>query len=126
MNKFIKDQLKKVNIAMHPYYWDDSTTTIIIQKQGTSNSVQSVQSEQFVIGGNYNIIIENYIINPPPNFSLASNWNFNTVPPEENLTATVLQIMGNMIKFKCIGKTTQVEWEGWLPRKSIKEVSICR
>lgn len=123
MNKFIKDQLKKVNIAMHPYYWDDSTTTIIIQKQGTSNSVQP---EQFVIGGNYNIIIENYIINPPPNFSLASNWNFNTVPPEENLTATVLQIMGNMIKFKCIGKTTKLEWVGWLPRKSIKEVSICR
>lgn len=121
MNKFIKQQLENINTKLSN--WDDSTSKIFIPKQGSNNNVQS---EQFVVGSNYNIIIENYIINPPPNFSLASNWNFNTIPPEENLIATVLQIMGNMIKFKCIGKTTQVEWIGWLPRKSIKEVSICR
>lgn len=124
LNKFIKEQLKKVNIAMHPYDWDDSTTTIIIQKQGTNN--KSTRTD-FIIGMSYDIIIADYIINPPPEFSLASNWNFGTTPPEVNLCATVLQIMGSMIKFKCVGKTTNVIWEGWLPRNSIKkiEVSAC-
>ena len=114
MNKFIKEQLQKITIPITS--WDDDTTHIIIKKQGSNSS------EDFIIGNIYDIIIENYIINPPPNFTLASNWNFNTTPPERELHAKVLQIVGNMLKFQCIGKTTNIEWEGWLPKKSIKIV----
>ena len=114
MNKFIKEQLQKVTIPMD--YWDDNTNHIIIKKQGESIA------KDFVVGNIYDIIIEDYVINPPPNFTLASNWNFNTNPPEKELHVKVLQIVGNMLKFQCKGKTTGIEWEGWLPRKSIKIV----
>ena len=113
VNKFIKEQLKKVNIAIHPYDWDDSTTTIIIQKQVPK------RQQEFVIGRGYDIYVQDYVINEPPNFTLSVNWNFGTVPPEKNLYAVVLQIMGNMLKFKCKSKTTGIEWEGWLPKESI-------
>lgn len=114
MNKFIKEQLQKITIPISN--WDDNTINIIVPKQGNNNIAD------FHIGNKYNILVEDYIINPPPNFTLASNWNFNTNPPEKELQAEVLQIVGKMLKFKCIGKTTNIEWEGWLPRKSIKIV----
>lgn len=114
MDKFIREQLKKITVPI--IFLDDSQTHLLIKKQGGK------EVQDFVIGNNYNIMIEDYIINPPPNFTLASNWNFNTNPPEKELTGEVLQIVGKMLKFKCIGKTTNIEWEGWLPKKSIKIV----
>lgn len=111
MNKFIKDQLNKINVPLPEF--NDYTNHIVIKKQGAK------QNDNLNIGEVYNIKIENYIVNEPPNFSLSSNWNFGTVPPEVNLQAQVLQVMGNMLKFKCKGITTGIEWEGWLPRKSI-------
>lgn len=111
MNKFIKEQLLKIKIPMSD--WDDNTLKIIIYKQDNTSKAD------FVVGNIYNITVANYVINPPPNFSLASNWNYGTVPPEENMTAQVLQIMGNMLKFSCKGESTGITWEGWLPRKSI-------
>ena len=113
MNKFIKEQLQQITIPITS--WDDDTTHIIIKKQGS----RSNSSEDFIIGNNYDIIVEDYIINPPPNFTLSSNWNFNTNPPEKELEVEVLQIVGKMLKFKCVGKTTGIEWVGWIPRKSI-------
>ena len=114
MNKFIKEQLQKVTIPMSS--WDSNTIQVFIPKQ----SANSNKNTDFELYKSYNIVIEDYIINPPPTFTLASNWNFGTTPPEKELSATVLQIVGKMIKFKCIGKTTNIEWEGWLPKKSIK------
>ena len=112
MNKFIIEQLKKVTVKMPD--WDESSTHLVIQKQGAP-----VKPTNFIEGKTYNISIADYVINPPPGFTLASNWNYGTIPPEKNLEAKVLQIMGNMLKFKCKGVTTGVEWEGWLPKKSI-------
>lgn len=94
--------------------WNESSTHLVIQKQGIP-----VKPTDFVEGKTYDISIADYVINPPPGFTLASNWNYGTIPPEKNLEAKVLQIMGNMLKFKCKGVTTGVEWEGWLPKKSI-------
>ena len=111
MNRFIREQLNKITIPMPD--WNDDTTIFVIPKQGNNIKVD------FVVGGTYDIMIEDYILNPPPNFTLSSNWNYNTNPPEKELRVEVLQIVGKMLKFKCIGKTTGIEWEGWLPRKSI-------
>ena len=98
--------------------WDSNTIRINIPKQQASQ----VKQEIFEVGKIYTILIEDYILNPPPTFTLAANWNFGTLPPEKELYVEVLQILGNMIKFKCKGKNTNIEWEGWLPRKSIKVI----
>lgn len=112
MNKFIKEQLNRITAPISD--WNDSSLKIHVGKQGAKP-----KAEGFNLGMTYNIKIESYIINPSPTFTLAANWNGGTVPPEENLTATVLQIAGNMVKFSCKGKTTNEHWDGWLPRKSI-------
>ena len=97
--------------------WDSNTIKINIPKQNVnSNRVD------FELGEMYNIIVDDYILNPPPTFTLAANWNFNTIQPEKELHVQVLQTLGNMIKFKCKGKNTNIEWEGWLPRKSFKVI----
>lgn len=114
MNKFIKEQLLKIKIPMSD--WNDDTRKIIIDKQ----RIESKTNNGFEIGEVYNIEVENYIINPPPTFTLAANWNNGTSPPEKELTAETLQIAGKMIKFNCKGKTSGVPWTGWLPLKSIK------
>ncbi len=113
MNKFIKEQLQKITIPMTT--WDENTTKIVFSRQTIQQTVKS----DFEVGGVYNIEVENYILNPPPTFTLAANWNNGTNPPEKEMFAEVLQFAGKMIKFNCKGKTTGIEWVGWLPRKSI-------
>lgn len=113
MNKFIEEQLHKINVPLPE--WDSNTTKIIIPKQSTT----IVQPVEFQLGGLYNICIEDYVLNPPPNFTLAVNWNGGTTPPEKEMVAEVIQIAGKMIKFNCKGKTTGETWEGWLPRKTV-------
>ena len=109
MNKFIKEQLKKTRVELPD--WDDNTTQLIITRGDISTT------SDIVINGVYTIKVENYILNPPPTFTLAENWNGGTNPPEEKLNATIIQIMGKMIKVKSSGVTTGIAWEGWLPRK---------
>lgn len=113
MNKFIKEQLLKINLPMTA--WNDDTKKIIISKQ----SAKVKQQSDFEVGKIYNIEVENYILNPPPTFTLAANWNGGTNPPEKEMAAEVLQIAGKMLKFNCKGKITGETWVGWLPRKSI-------
>lgn len=108
MNKFIEDQLNKITA---PIILLDNNVLYIKKQSSINNS--------FNIGDKYTIRIEKYILNPSSTFTLSSNWNAGTIPPEEELEAIVLQKAGNMIKFKCIGKTTNIFWEGWLPKKSI-------
>lgn len=110
LNKFIEAQLNKITLPIIQL----EPNKLIFKRQSTGNN------SEFNIGDVYNIEVENYIINPPPDFSLADNWNFGTVPPEKELSAKVLQVVGKMIKFSCTGKTSNITWEGWLPLKSIK------
>lgn len=113
MQKFIKQQLLKVNIALPE--WDDNTTHMII-----SRDYSTEKKNRFTVGGNYDIIIEDYIINEPSNFTLSANWNGGTKPPEHHMSVTIVQIMGKMIKISGVGKTSGTHWEGWLPQKGIK------
>lgn len=115
MNKFVKRELEKLNNLIP--YWDDNTTHLVINRDG-KNTI----SNPIYIGNKFTIKIENYIINQPPNFSLAENWNGGTVPPEEILEVEVIQLMGKMTKVKAIGKCTRISWEGWLPNKGFRIV----
>lgn len=109
-NKFITEQLNKIKVDK--LIVEDNVFVF-------SKSSSGVNSENTIsVGDLYKIQVENYILNPPPGFTLSSNWNNNTLPPEQILDVEILQIMGKMVKCKCIGNTTKIVWEGWLPRKS--------
>ena len=81
------------------------------------------------VGGYYIIELESYIINPPPNFTLHTNWNNGVVPKERVMQCVVEKIMGKMVFVNGIGYDREnlsyidgTEWKGWLPEKSISVI----
>ena len=114
MNKFTKRELEKLG-GLITQAWDETTSHLVISRSGVVS-----QNLGFQIGEKFTIRLESYIINQPPNFTLAENWNKGTYPPEEVLDVEVARVMGKMIGVKAVGKTTHIEWEGWLPQKGFK------
>ena len=113
MNKFIKQQLKKCRTTLPD--WDDDTTQMIVSNRGvTSNKVAK--------SGNLHIFIENYIINEPVNFTLSSNWNGGTKPPENEMIVDIINQTGKMYKVSGFGMTTNQSWTGWLPGKGFRVI----
>lgn len=119
MNKWIKKQLNLVKIAQIPPFNED-TIELIIPKREKLPKLE-VQLNHF-----YLIELEDYIINPPPGFSLHSTWNDNKIPKYKFYKCQCIKIMGKMIKI--LGVAFDYEnkldldeyWDGWLPLKSIK------
>ena len=109
MNKDILKELKKCKSANIPEILETDTEVII----------PKYSNIDFIAGLYYNIKIEDYIIDEPDNFTLSSNWNGGTKPPETLLSIKVLEIKGKMVKVDSIGKITGIVWVGWLPKKSI-------
>lgn len=112
MHKSIKKQLNKCRTILPD--WDDSTTEMIISHNNVSNNPTS---------GSLTIKIENYIINEPANFTLSSNWNNGTKPPEQDMIVDIVNQMGKMYKVSGDGIDTQIHWEGWLPEKGFKVIT---
>lgn len=111
MNKIIKEQLKKCKVANIPHF-DDSTTTLIINKY----------EEVIVKEGEYYIIqLQNAITNPTGNSVLASNWNGGSVPRHSCYKCEITKVLGKMIKINGLAydleKGTDLDemWTGWLP-----------
>ena len=113
MNKFIKEQLNKCSTILP--FWDENTTQLIITGKQIPNKIQSSS-------GNITIQIENYIINEPSNFTLSSNWNGGSTPPEHMMNVKIIQQMGKMYKVSGEGVSTKEHWEGWLPQKGFKVI----
>ena len=119
MNPIIKDQLERCRVAKLPYY-DEDTTTLMIPK-GSAEEVNPYQVHKC-----YLLQLEEYIVNPPPDFSLHTNWNNGIKPVDKCMKAYVIQDIGKMVKLKCIGfnvldnKDLNTNWTGWCPKKSIK------
>ena len=121
INPLIEKQLKnckRCNVPPH----NESTTSIFIPK----NSIK--KDLEFVKDNFYLIKIENYVVNPPPGFTLAQNWNGGTTPPSEYMNICCIQIMGKMIKVDGIAfdidKDVPLDksWCGWLPIAAVKIV----
>lgn len=120
MNPIIKKQLDNVRFVPMPEY-NDSTTHLIITK------VEDVGTDQINVGDCYMIEVANYIINPPENFDLHTNWNGGIKPVYKYMKCAVTRLMGKMVKIDAtyfdektgadLGKEM---WSGWLPLKSIK------
>lgn len=118
MNNLIKTQLKLCRRANIPAF-NDNDTTIIIPKG------ELVVPTNLVCGGYYIIELEKYIVNPPPNFTLHSNWNNGVAPKEQIVQCVVDKIVGKMAHIQGIGfdrvnssYIDGTEWSGWIPMKS--------
>ena len=115
MNKHIKKELEKCRIKLPEY--DDTTTYLLVERNS-----QLKDLEELKVGHYYLLEVADYIIKEPSNFTLSSNWNGGTVPPEKYLRCEITDIMGKMIKVSALGNTTLTNWSGFLPRKSIEVV----
>lgn len=77
-----------------------------------------------ITGKCYLLEFEDYIINPPHNFTLHSQWNNNIIPTHKRYNCEVVKLMGKMMYVNGIaiedGKATTEMWCGWLPQKSVK------
>lgn len=110
MNKFIKEQLKKCKTKLPD--WNDNTTELFISIKSKHSDINQ--------SGNLHIKIENYIINEPSTFTLSSNWNGGTKPPENEMIVEIINKAGKMYKVKGFGINTNINWEGWLPEKGFE------
>lgn len=111
MNKFTYRELQKVNHLISGE-WDGNSTHLVIYSEGQA-------PDPFQIGTKCKVKIANYILNQPPNFTLAENWNQGTYPPEELLEIKIMKHIGQMIGVRAVGENTKTVWEGWLPRKGV-------
>ena len=112
MNKVIKDQLKQVRALKIKF--DDNTTKIMIPKTEEINNIV------LDVGGYYLIKLEDFILNPPSNSTLSSNWNSGKVPKYKYYKVELIDKMSNMYKFNGIafenGEDIYTEnWFGWFP-----------
>lgn len=120
MSKRLIKQLrlcKKANIP--PVNGDEKE--IVIQKG------EIKVPSQVDVGGYYIIELEQYIVNPPANFTLHDNWNNGVVPKEKVMQCVVEKVMGKMVCINGIGYDRETmsyidgtEWKGWIPQKSIE------
>lgn len=126
MNKYIKEQLNKVKVCKVPQF-NDSTEVIFIKQQPLFDKVKNQPFEE---NHYYLIELEDYVINPPPGFSLHTNWNNNISPTQKYYKCQVVKVMNKMIKILGVGwdniekKDLDNEiWDGWLPIKSVNIIS---
>lgn len=119
MNNIIKKQLQNLKKCQLPPY-NEEDTEIFIPK----NSIKKELG--LSLNHCYQIEIADYVLNPPPDYSLAQNWNGNTKPPAKVMNVCIIQLMGKMIKVDGIGFDDNTQsplpcsWGGWLPREAIK------
>lgn len=125
MNSIIKKQLDNCNLSLPEY--DEDTTYIFIPKNNRNNVVSTeieIQKDHYYI-----LELENYIINPPDNFTLSSNWNKGINPKSKYLFGTPTNFVGKMVRWDCCGydinsnqPLDDVYSELWLPRKGFKMI----
>lgn len=119
MNNIIESQLKKCKRCEIPPYNED-TLIINIPK----NSIK--KELNFYINNCYLIEIADYVLDPPPGFTLAQNWNGGTNPPSKHMNICCIQLMGKMVKVDGVsfdinqGITLDRSWCGWLPTAAVK------
>jgi len=120
MNKIIKEQLNKIQVADMSNYNKD-TYSFIIPKYN---------ADRFEEDKCYLIELDNILIIDNKESILQSNWNNNTYPKHKYLKIDVNKVMGKMIKvnsigYDCINKKDLNEiWSGWLPIDLIKIIEV--
>ena len=121
MNKVVKEQLGKCKVAEISAF-DDNTTHIFIPKK-SSKDINAYHLHKY-----YVIEIEDYILNPPSDFTLAANWNKGTNPPSKYMNVEIINIQGKMVQVSGVSYNPMnpvampMHWEGWIPQKGLRIV----
>ena len=123
MNKIIKDQLNKVRSVKLDF--DDHTTHIDIPKTEEVIPLALVEGQVYVIE------LEDFILNPLQNSTLASNWNSGKTPKYKRYQVEFIQKMSNMYKFNGVALDNNQpiyseNWFGWFPEEGFKVVSLLK
>ena len=123
MNKVIKDQLSKVRSVKLDF--DDHTTHIDIPKTEEVIPLALVEGQVYVIE------LEDFILNPLQNSTLASNWNSGKVPKYKRYQVEFIQKMSNMYKFNGVALDNNQpiyseNWFGWFPEEGFKVISLLK
>lgn len=119
MNPLIKQQLENCRVAKIPDFNDDDT--IIVISKGSDINVSPYQ-----VGRCYLVELADYILTPPPDFTLADNWNQGRLPTYKWYKVQITQVMGKMVKIMGSGydmvtnQDAPTVWDGWVPQKGIK------
>lgn len=112
-------------VANVPPFTDDDTTIVI-------NKGSTVNISQYQIHKCYIVELESYILNPPPTFTLADNWNKGSLPKHKYYKCEISDVVGKMVKIVGCGyePSTNTDlndvWEGWVPQSGIKLIEELR
>ena len=123
MNKIIKYQLNKVRSVKLDF--DDHTTHIDIPKTEEVIPLALVEGQVYVIE------LEDFILNPLQNSTLASNWNSGKIPKYKRYQVEFIQKMSNMYKFNGVALDNNQpiyseNWFGWFPEEGFKVISLLK
>lgn len=119
MNPIIRHQLENCRVANVPVLSDDMTIVHIVK--GSENEVSPYQVNKC-----YLMALEDYILNPPPDFTLADNWNNGSIPKHKYYKAEISKVVGKMVRICGCGYDMATDtdtldiWEGWVPQQGIK------
>ncbi len=119
MNPIIRAQLEACRVANVPLISED-TTTVFIPKSSEA------EVSPYQVNKCYLLALEDYILNPPPDSTLADNWNGGSIPKYKHYKAEISKVVGKMVRICGCGydPTTDTDtldiWEGWVPQQGIK------
>ena len=126
MNPIIKKGLDKCNVVLPEY--DDNTTHMFIPKKEISHDNMNIMLE---LDRYYVIKLERYILFPPDNFNLDSNWNKGVRASSEYMLVTPTKFVGKMTRFDGCGydndnnvSLSDTYTDFWLPAKGFKIVEV--
>lgn len=125
MNNIVKKELDRCKNILPEY--DENTTYIFIPKQSNNKSIELNIGRYFIIK------LAKYILYPPENFTLDSNWNHGIHPKSEYMLVTPIKFVGKMIQFDGCGydyyndKNLDDVYNGlWLPQGGIEVIEEIR
>ena len=124
MNDRIKKQLMKINPNLLPTF-DEHAEEIVIH----CTSAKGISTD-FEKDYKYRIELANYLLTDNEYFNFHTNWNKGVVPKDIIMDVIILEANTKMIKIHGYGIDTKTEtltgneWEGWLPKKSVKIIDI--
>lgn len=116
MNPQIKKELEKVTAT--DLQFDNNTTSIFIPKT-TSWNLTSLKVNKCYI-----IELDDSLLNPSTNSSLAANWNSGKIPEYKHYMIELQSVMNKMIKVIGVGIVNGApqgkQFIGWLPFEQVK------
>lgn len=116
MNKQVIEQLNKVSVTKVDF--NEGDTEIFIPRTIKILNTSLSQGEYYVIKLNESVV------HPPENSTLASNWNRGIVPEHDMYFAEITDKKGNMIRINGVAtEFPTYRFCGWIPIDGFEVIS---